>query len=196
MIYTIILIVLAILYKTGKFDKKETPTTPVTLMVFPCIIEGNFDMPSHEARIAARNTSLLNHGHNITGEDAVDNEVLGGGAPDGGIWLAGSYHFEIDSVGQKIDGKSWIKVFSDERYPVTGGVTGSGEIWMGSPAAGATITGKIVGSAIEGKVSETGMIAEIDSDMQPNLDGNRVTRDGKECLEYVHGVMSGVHRLT
>lgn len=191
-IILVVVIVLFALYKSGKFDKKETPVVAPTAF-FPCVIDGNFDMPSHEVRIASRNTSLLNHGHVVTGDDGIDNSVLGGGTPDGGIFLCGSFHFEIDAVGQKTDA-SWIKVFSDVQNPVTGGVTGAGEIWMGSPA-GLTITGKIVGSGIEGKVSETGMIAPINSDMQPNLEGNRVSRDGKECLEYVHGVMSGTHRL-
>jgi hypothetical protein len=101
--------------------------------------------------------------------------------------LSGSFRFEIDANGQQ-SGDSWIAVFSPDHHPVTGGVTGDGDIRMGSPA-GLTITGKIVDGKVIGKVSETGMIARVGS--IKNLDGNVVFRDGKEYLEYVHGVMSG-----
>jgi hypothetical protein len=195
MFYVIALVVIAYLVYRGKelgyldkvLGKESDQAAPTATHFFPCVIDGSFTMPEHEARIAARNTSLVNRGHVVTRDDAVDNAVLGGGSPDGGIWLSGRFHFEIDAQGQKTDA-SWITVFSDEHFPVTGGVTGTGEIRMGSPA-GVTITGQIIGTTITGKVSEAGMIAAVGS--LAGLDGNLVSRDGNDYLEYVHGVMTG-----
>jgi hypothetical protein len=175
-------------YKLGYFSPKvQTPAAPEPVKYYPGTLVGSFTMPSHEARIAARNTSLVNHGHTVTGDDSIDNAVLGGGSPDGGIWLSGHYAFEIDANGQKTD-KSWITVFSDEHFPVTGGVMPDGKIGMASPA-GVSITGQIIGNTVVGKVCEAGMIAKVGS--IPGLDGNPVTRDGEQYLEYVHGAMTG-----
>ena len=118
---------------------------------FPIILEGNVDMPNHEERIIARNKELVTNGHGVSGNEARDNAVGGGGAPDGGMWLAGSYHFEIDANGQQIPGKSWLKLFSDTEYPVTGGVTANCDIAMGS-IGGVDIRGKIADGKSTGRV--------------------------------------------
>lgn len=144
-----------------------TPSAPATKPFFPCIIEGNVNMPDHEARINARNIELITNGHGISGDEARDNAIGGGGSPDGGMYLAGSYHFEIDAIGQRIDDKSWLKLFSDEKFPVTGGITGDGTIAMGS-IGGVDIRGSVVGGAPTGKVMHG---------------------DGKV---HIYGVMSGV----
>lgn len=176
-------------YKLGKFDKfiKKEPEVVVAppATFFPGTLVGSFTMPPHEARIAARNTSLIAHGHTVTGDDSIDNAVLGGGSPDGGIWLSGQYAFEFDSVGQAT-AKSWITVFSDEHFPVTGGVMPDGKIGMGS-SVGTSITGQITGNTVVGVVAEANRLAHV----APGLGGNFVMRDGQEQVEFVHGVMSG-----
>ena len=100
---------------------------------FPCIVEGYFGCPERAVAIAARNTSLIKKGHGIELPDNPDdngsrnNTILGGGTPYGGIYLAGSLFFEIDARGQATP-NSWIKVFSDEKYPVTGGLEIDGKV--------------------------------------------------------------------
>lgn len=160
---------------------------------YPCVIDGQFNMPAHEQRIASRNASLLRTGHVITGNDAIDNAVLGGGSPDGGIWLSGQFHFEIDANGQ-ITSASWIAVFSPTHYSVTGGVYTNGEIHMGSPA-GLDISGLISGGLITGFVAEAGMSITRGDSVWNSLsvtdrDNLRGIWHGND-IEYVHGLMSG-----
>lgn len=161
--------------------------------VFPAVIDGRFDMPPHEQRIASRDASLLRTGNVITGDDDIDNAVLGGGSPDGGIWLSGTFHFEIDAAGQNT-AASWITVFSDERFPVNGGIYPNGEIHMGSPA-GLDISGLFKNGVVTGYVAEAGQVITRDSDIWsrlPMADQNYIRGiwHGAD-LEYVHGVMSG-----
>jgi hypothetical protein len=92
---------------------------------YPCVIDGQFNMPAHEQRIAARNASLIRTGHAVTGNDDVDNAVLGGGSPDGGIWLSGQFHFEVNAGGQIIANASWLTVF--RAHPINGGPSFCGE---------------------------------------------------------------------
>jgi hypothetical protein len=160
---------------------------------YPCVIDGRFDMPAHEQRIAARNASLLRTGHVVTGDDNVDNAVLGGGSPDGGIWLSGQYHFEVGADGQ-VTSASWITVFSNEHFPVTGGIYQNGEIHMGSPV-GVDISGAIANGVVSGQVAEAGMSVTMGDGVWNGLSSNdRSNLDGiwfGNSVEYVHGVMSG-----
>lgn len=139
----------------GMEDTVETK--PVAQTCFPIILEGNVDMPGHEERILSRDRELVTNGFGVqvTNDSTIDternNRVGGGGAPDGGMWLAGSYHFEIDANGQQIPEKSWLKLFSDTQYPVTGGVTANCDIAMGS-IGGVDIRGKIADGRSTGKV--------------------------------------------
>ncbi len=164
-----------------------------TSAFYPCVIDGQFNMPAHEQRIASRNASLLRTGNVITGNDQIDNAVLGGGSPDGGIWLSGQFHFEIDANGQ-ITSASWITVFSAVQYTVTGGVYPNGEIHMGSPA-GLDISGIISGGMISGYVAEAGMSVTRNSSLWNSLSViDRTNIRGiwhGDDLEYVHGLMSG-----
>jgi hypothetical protein len=166
-----------------------------TSTFYPCVIDGQFTMPARDQRIASRNTSLLKGGHAITGNDAIDNAVLGGGPPDGGIWLSGQYHFEVNAVGQIVASTSWISVFGTIRYLITGGIYPNGEIHMGSPTAGLDISGLITGSTISGHVAEAGMaITRGDSVWNALSLSDRNNLRGiwhGNDIEYVHGVMSG-----
>jgi Ig-like domain from next to BRCA1 gene len=161
---------------------------------YPCVIDGQFNMPEHEQRIASRNAALIRTGHTVSGNDDVDNAVLGGGAPDGGIWLSGQFHFEVDAGGQIVGAASWITVFSAEHFPVTGGIYANGEIHMGSPV-GVDIAGLVSNATVTGKVAEAGNIVTPGDGVwnalsltdQSNLQGIQHGND----IEYVHGVMSG-----
>jgi hypothetical protein len=161
---------------------------------YPCVIDGQFNMPEHDQRIAARNASLIRTGNVITGDDAIDNAVLGGGSPDGGIWLSGQFHFEVDASGQIVSGASWITVFSAEHFGVTGGIYSNGEIHMGSPV-GVNIAGSVSTGTVTGAVAEAGMSVSpgdavwnaLSSTDQGNLRG---IQQGNG-IEYVHGLMSG-----
>jgi hypothetical protein len=162
---------------------------------YPCVINGQFNMPDHDQRIASRNTALLKTGHVITGNDAIDNAVLMGGPPDGGIWLSGQYHFEIDANGQVIAAASWITVFGTTQYPLTGGVAPNGEIHMGSAVAGLDISGLITNGMISGFVAEAGQsITRGDTIWNMLSLADRTNLRGiwhGNDISYVHGVMSG-----
>lgn len=179
------------------FGDSATSTVSVVcdgpFRVFPAVIDGRFDMPEHVQRVASRDASLVRLGHVITGNDDIDNAVLGGGSPDGGIWLSGRFHFEIDAFGQNTSA-SWISVFSDEHYPVNGGIYPNGEIHMGSPA-GLDISGLFKNGVVTGYVAEGGAIITRGGDVWnalPVADQNylRGIWHGAD-LSYVHGVMSG-----
>lgn len=67
---------------------------------------GSVDAPSHEVRIASRNTWLQLHGFTVTGDDAIDN--ANGGGVDGGIYLEGSFAFETDANCNVVKGQATI----------------------------------------------------------------------------------------
>lgn len=164
---------------------------------FPAVIDGTFSMPAHAQRIASRDAALLRTGNVITGNDDVDNAVLGGGSPDGGIWLSGRFHFEIDAGGQNT-AASWISVFSDEHFSVNGGIFPNGEIHMGSPA-GLDISGLFKNGVVTGYVAEGGNAISFEGDVWnrlPMADRNYIRGiwHGTE-LSFVHGRMSGTGAL-
>lgn len=71
------------------------PTNPSSPIANGCTgrYSGSVDMPDHDVRIANRNRAIEESGKQVTGDDAIDNAATGGGAPDGGIWLAGAFEF-------------------------------------------------------------------------------------------------------
>lgn len=98
---------------------------------------GNYSYPDRDERIRLRNLSLAGRGIAVTGNDAIDNGNAGGGDPDGGIWMAGSYAFETDGNCNIIKGKTYI--FYAYEYDVSGvvvkGAT-SNLIWSGQGSVG------------------------------------------------------------
>lgn len=178
-----VLVVLGWLYERArklgylkKKDKQPSETTTQTSgFVFPCILEGNVDMPPMaDVRKAARidveaaKDYLTSRGQyrsdlsddecmalcsmRVEGQPGWDGvNLFGGGGAYGGRYMTGSYHFEIDAVGQQIPGKSWIKIFSDVPYDVTGGIRGDGVVAMGS-IGGVEISGAVVNGQSSGRV--------------------------------------------
>jgi hypothetical protein len=179
----------------------EPKVEPSGLYPFPCILEGVFSCPDRAVAIAARNASLFRKGFGVEQPDDPDNnahrnnKVLGGGTPYGGIYLSGSFRFDIDANGQaKPD--SYIKIFSDEKFSVSGGVEANGKVGMASTSAGVSISGlvkegkaRIVvaesGTAVDTNPSENdpvwNQLSQIDKD---NIEGNTFG----SRIEYVHGV--------
>ena len=98
---------------------------------------GSYGPPEHEERIAARNRSLAGRGIPVTGNDDIDNANAGGGPPDGGIWMAGSFAFETDGNCNVIKGTDLI--FYVYEYGISGTMAKSGVsklIWSGQGSQG------------------------------------------------------------
>lgn len=125
--------------------------------------KGRVSMPEKEARIKSRNLSLQRRNIAVTGNDAVDNANAGGGPPDGGIWMAGSFEWETDGNCKVISGHTMI--FDEHRFEITGTVGADRKFSL-------SYLGPIVGW--------------INAD---NTIGGQLQHGGGE--EYVHGVLSG-----
>jgi hypothetical protein len=183
--------------KAAAADKVEPAAT--AMQVYPGRLHGHFTWADRAAAVAARNASLIKHGHTPDySQDDADNTAsnntkLGGGAPWGGIYLAGAFDFTFLGNGQVDQEKSWISIFSPERYKVQGGMNPDGTIGMASPSVGVNIRGTAsrlvvaeAGMAIssEGQDAVFEGMRKID---QHNLDG---IHDG-HSVQYVHGVATG-----
>jgi hypothetical protein len=104
---------------------------------------GNYSPPDHDERIRLRNLSLAGRGIPVTGNDDIDNANAGGGAPDGGIWMGGSYAFETDANCNVVAGTTLI--FYTYQYDIGGTVNKDGSFsltWSGQGSAG-DMKGKI-----------------------------------------------------
>ena len=98
---------------------------------------GSYGPPDQAERIQARNRSLGDRGIAVTGNDAIDNGNAGGGDPDGGIWMAGSFAFETDANCNVIKGTDMI--FFTYQYDITGTMAKSGKsnlTWSGQGSTG------------------------------------------------------------
>lgn len=113
------------------------------------------DMPPTQAeRLAARNQALTIAGFPITGNDSIDNHALGGGDPDGGIYLSGSIAWTTGPlVGTQcpITGGS-ANIFGHP-FALSGGINNAPEFgfgYEGGPVTGSVVNGKITGKLMEG----------------------------------------------
>ena len=110
---------------------------------------GSYGPPEQAERIRLRNMSLANRGIEVVADEAVNNANAGGGAPDGGIWMGGSYAFETDANCNVTTGKTLI--FYAYEYSIGGTVGKDGVFnltWQGQGSAG----------DMKGKVDATGNI--------------------------------------
>lgn len=145
-----------------------TPTTGTAKSGCMGSYVGGYSMPDHETRIAMRNRSLADRGIAVTGNDDIDNANAGGGPPDGGIWMAGSYKFETDGNCNVVAGQTMI--FYAYEYSISGTVNKDGTfnlIWSGQGSQGEMNGGVDSSNNIYGKF------------YHPAPDS------------YVHGVLSG-----
>lgn len=129
--------------KSGSFTlqgpKNGTTTTAATGGAKSCTGSyiGTYGPPDHDERIAARNRSLTDRGIAVTGNDAIDNGNAGGGDPDGGIWMAGSFAFETDANCNVTKGTDMI--FFSYQYDISGTMNKSGAsnlTWSGQGSVG------------------------------------------------------------
>jgi hypothetical protein len=129
--------------KSGSFSlqgpKNGTTTTTSGGSAKSCTgsYVGNYSAPERDERIAARNRSLGDRGIAVTGNDAIDNGNAGGGDPDGGIWMAGSFQFETDANCNVVKGTDLI--FYSYQYDISGTMNKSGAsrlIWSGQGSVG------------------------------------------------------------
>ena len=113
---------------------------------------GSVDMSNHEERIIARNIALTEMGKPITGNDAVDNAATGGGTPDGGIYMAGSFEFTVDSNNTITSG---VFIIHGYRLNLGGGKINSDGSFNINPE-GLEVAGKLNGTSISGIANEYG----------------------------------------
>jgi hypothetical protein len=123
----------------GPKNGSTTTTTTTTGSSASCTgsYVGTYDMPDHDERIRLRNLSLINNGKQVTGNDAVDNAEAGGGGPDGGIYMQGSYAFETDANCNIVKGTTMV--FYVYEYGISGTVVKGGEsalTWSGQGSQG------------------------------------------------------------
>lgn len=146
-------------------SSSELPTA-VVAPVLSC--EGSYvasiDMPDHETRIASRNTSLVNAGHSLTKADGTPrsedelNAILGGGTPDGGIYLSGFANWTTGpQVGTQcpITGGE-INIFGYKFVPTGGMNNPSLSPEFGFAYEGGPVVGMFNGTTFVGKVIEGG----------------------------------------
>ena len=154
----------------GPKNGSATTTTTTTGSSASCTgsYVGTYDMPDHDERIRLRNMSLINNGKQVTGNDAVDNAEAGGGGPDGGIYMQGSYAFETDANCNVIKGNTMV--FYVYEYGISGTVVKGGE---------STLTWSGQGSASELKIKVSSGNAISGSFYHPAPDS------------FVYGVISG-----
>lgn len=129
-------------------DTVETPP-PVAAVSCQGSYIGSYGPPEHAERIRLRNLSLANRGIAVTADEAENNRNAGGGDPDGGIWMGGSYAFETDANCNVTKGKTLI--FYAYEYDIGGTVQKDGTFnltWSGQGSAG----------EMKGKVDTTGNI--------------------------------------
>ena len=144
------LILIAVAFIAGCSSGKQEPAAPVVAAV-NCqgSYVGSYGPPERDERIRLRNLSLTGRGIAVTGDDAIDNKNAGGGDPDGGIWMGGSYAFETDANCNVTTGKTLI--FYAYEYSIGGTVGKDGVFnltWQGQGSAG----------DMKGKVDATGNI--------------------------------------
>lgn len=114
----------------------ETPP-PVATVNCQGSYVGSYGPPDHDERIRLRNLSLANRGIAVTADEAENNRNAGGGDPDGGIWMGGSYAFETDANCNVTKGKTLI--FYAYEYDIGGTVQKDGTFnltWSGQGSAG------------------------------------------------------------
>lgn len=113
---------------------------------------GNYSPPDHDERIRLRNLSLTGRGIPVTGNDDIDNANAGGGAPDGGIWMAGAFAFETDGNCNIVAGNT--QIFYAYEYGISGTMQKTGQstiTWSGQGSQGDIFISVDSGNNISGR---------------------------------------------
>lgn len=113
---------------------------------------GGYSPPEHDERIRLRNLSLAGRGIVVTADEAENNRNAGGGDPDGGIYMVGSFTFETDANCNITKGTTMV--FHAYEYSIGGAVAKDGTFnltWSGQGSQG-DMKGKTeANNAITGK---------------------------------------------
>lgn len=141
----------------GKTDTVKTTTsgtTTTTSTKSGCTGSyiGNYSPPDHDERIRLRNLSLAGRGVAVTGNDDIDNANAGGGAPDGGIWMAGAFAFETDGNCNIVAGNT--QIFYAYEYGISGTMQKTGQstiTWSGQGSQGDIFISVDSGNNISGQ---------------------------------------------
>lgn len=113
---------------------------------------GNYSPPERDERIRLRNLSLAGRGIAVTGNDDIDNANAGGGAPDGGIWMAGAFAFETDGNCNIVAGNT--QIFYAYEYGISGTIQKTGQstiIWSGQGSQGDILISVDANNSISGQ---------------------------------------------
>lgn len=116
---------------------------PVAVMNCQGSYVGGYSPPEHAERIRLRNLSLASRGIAVTADEVENNRNAGGGDPDGGIYMVGSFAFETDVNCNVVKGKTLI--FHIYEYDIGGTVKPDGTFnltWSGQGSAGEMV-GKV-----------------------------------------------------
>lgn len=128
------------------------PPPPVAAISCQGSYAGGYSPPDHDERIRLRNLSLAGRGITVTADEAENNRNAGGGDPDGGIYMVGSFTFETDA--NCIITKGTTMVFHAYEYNLSGSINKDGTfklLWSGQGSEG-EMAGKIeANNAITGK---------------------------------------------
>ena len=135
-------------------------TATVAPMAQSCegLYTATVEMPDHATRIASRNISLVNAGYTVTGDDSIDNSRLGGGTPDGGIYLSGSVNWKTGPlVGTQCPVIGGMAEIFGYQFAVNGAMNDpSKNTEFGIGYEGGPIVGIFNGKAFTGKLIEGG----------------------------------------
>lgn len=142
----------------------EPAPTPVAALSCEGSYTATIDMPDHDARIASRNTSLVNAGHALTNADGTPrsedelNAILGGGTPDGGIYLSGYANWTTGAqVGTQCPITSGEVNIFGYSFTLNGGMNNPGlNPEFGFGYEGGPVVGTMTGNTFAGKVIEGG----------------------------------------
>jgi hypothetical protein len=171
MYFIVFIAIIAIIYvasrakKLGYFDKKKDAGI-VTVLPFPCMIEGSIDAPPMEDRVKALAIEAQSKGITITGNYADDVKAQGGEM----MLIGYSFKFTFDATGQIIPADSHANLFGTN-YPVQGGMTADGTLGMDIVVDTARV--QIQGRVVAGKFS-----------------GKAV----KSWLPHIYGILNGVYK--
>ena len=150
-IFSVIVLVL-VLFLAGCSSSTPPPVAVVASVNCQGSYVGSYGPPERDERIRLRNLSLANRGIAVTADEAENNRNAGGGDPDGGIWMGGSYAFETVANCNVTKGKTMI--FYAYEYDIGGTVQKGGAFnltWSGQGSAG-EMRGKVDASnAITGQ---------------------------------------------
>ena len=150
-VLALLVVAAIVLFVTGCSSGSTPPPPPVAAVNCQGSYIGSYGPPDHDERIRLRNLSLSNRGIAVTADEAENNRNAGGGAPDGGIWMGGSYAFETDANCNVTKGTTMI--FYAYEYAIGGTVQKDGTFnltWSGQGSAGDMVgavdaTGNITG---------------------------------------------------